>query len=162
MTSVIDFDALWTRVAALSTSLMHGIDHWRRVEGNGLILAERTGADVEVVRLFAIFHDSRRLHDGTDHGHGARGAELAASWRGVFFDLPDDRFESLRYACVWHTDQTHHSDPTIGSCWDADRLDLGRVGIQPDPRWMSTDYGRELAARAARGALEARNRKKNG
>lgn len=149
MTSVIDFPSLWDRVALLSTSLMHGVDHWRRVERNGLLLAERTGADVDVdvdvVRLFAMFHDSRRLRDGTDHGHGARGAELAASWRGLFFHLPDDRFELLRYACVWHTDQKHHLDPTIGTCWDADRLDLGRVGIKPDPHWMSTPFGRELA-----------------
>lgn len=125
---------------------VHGPDHWRRVERNGLLLATRTGADIAVVRLFALFHDSRRENDGWDDGHGARGAEYAASLRGTVFHLADDRFELLHYACVWHTDGEHHADPTIGTCWDADRLDLGRVGIIPDPAFMSTEFGREIAA----------------
>jgi hypothetical protein len=33
-------------------------------------------------------------------------------------------------------------NPTIGCCWDADRLDLSRVGIEPDTELMSTDAGR--------------------
>ena len=125
---------------------VHGPDHWRRVERNGLLLATRTGADVTVVRLFALFHDSRRVHDGWDDGHGARGAEFAASLRGSEYMLDDNRFELLRYACVWHTDGKYHEDPTIGTCWDADRLDLGRVGIIPDATFMSTEFGREIAS----------------
>jgi hypothetical protein len=40
---------------------------------------------------------------------------------------------------------THHSngavdaDPTIQTCWDADRLDLGRVGIKPPARYLSLE-----------------------
>jgi uncharacterized protein len=30
------------------------------------------------------------------------------------------------------------------ACWDADRLDLGRVGIQPKPELLCTDTAREL------------------
>lgn len=48
---------------------VHGPDHWRRVERNGLLLATRTGAIVEVVRLFAVFHDARREHDDWDDRH---------------------------------------------------------------------------------------------
>jgi uncharacterized protein len=125
---------------------VHGPDHWRRVERNGLLLATRTGADIAVVRLFALFHDSRRENDDWDEGHGARGAEYAASLRGHAFDLEDDRFALLHYACVWHTDADHHDDPTIATCWDADRLDLNRVGVILDPAFMSTDFGREIAA----------------
>jgi uncharacterized protein len=33
--------------------------------------------------------------------------------------------------------------PTIGVCWDADRLDLTRVGIMPDPEFFSTAAGKE-------------------
>jgi uncharacterized protein len=102
---------------------VHGPAHWRRVERNGLLLSTRTGADVFVVRLFALFHDSRRENDGYDKGHGARGAEYAASLRGSAYELDDERFELLRCACEWHTDQRHHDDPTIATCWDADRLD---------------------------------------
>ena len=144
-----DFDHLWQLVAEQFHSpgySVHGPDHWRRVERNGLLLATRTGADITVVRLFALFHDSRRENDCWDDGHGARGAEYAATLRGAAYDLPDDRFELLHYACVWHTDGEHHDDPTIATCWDADRLDLGRVGVIPDPQFMSTDFGREIAA----------------
>jgi hypothetical protein len=36
-------------------------------------------------------------------------------------------------------------DPTIGTCWDADRLDLVRVGTQSEPSYMSTEFGSEIA-----------------
>ena len=39
----------------------HGVSHWARVLENGLRLAEVTGADVDVVQLFAILHDSQRV-----------------------------------------------------------------------------------------------------
>ena len=44
-------------------------------------------------------------------------------------NLTDERFQLLHYACVWHTDGGHHDDPTIGTCWDVDQLDPGRVGV---------------------------------
>ncbi|HEX8371847.1 MAG TPA: hypothetical protein VF585_03635 [Chthoniobacterales bacterium] len=139
-----DFTLLWQLVAEqfhVPGYYVHGPDHWRRVERNALLLATRTGADITVVRLFALFHDSRRESDCSDDGHGARGAEYAATLRGVAYDMSDDHFDLLHYACVWHTDGEHHDNPTIATCWDADRLDLGRVGVIPDPQFMSTDFG---------------------
>jgi uncharacterized protein len=37
----------------------------------------------------------------------------------------------------FHNDGELHNDATIQSCWDADRLDLGRVGKRPHPRYLS-------------------------
>ena len=146
----IDYPSLWNIILALPSHLsphsIHGPDHWRRVERNGLLLATRTGAIVPVVRLFALFHDSRRENDCIDPEHGARGAALAASMHGIHFDLPEAHFDLLHEACTWHTDGHHHKDSTIGTCWDADRLDLGRVGMIPDPQYMSTGFAREIAA----------------
>jgi uncharacterized protein len=145
----IDFEKLWITVMSehhhRDSYSVHGPDHWRRVERNACILAARTGAILPVVRLFALFHDSRRENDGDDPEHGKRGADFAASVRGSWFQLPDDQFELLYHACVLHTDGHHHDDPTIGTCWDADRLDLGRVGMIPSPAYMSTDFGAEIA-----------------
>lgn len=145
----IDFHRLWTAVTLAPNHRdpysAHGPDHWRRVERNGCILAAKTGAKIDVVRLFALFHDSRRENEGWDPGHGKRGAEYAATFRGRFFDLSDEDYELFRYACIWHTEGEHHDDPTIGSCWDADRLDLGRVGMIPNARFMSTAFGKEIA-----------------
>src|SRR3954466_1645131 len=59
----------------------HGVAHWARVLENGLRLAGETGANVEVVRLFAILHDSRRVSEATDPDHGPRAAEFARTLR---------------------------------------------------------------------------------
>jgi uncharacterized protein len=42
------------------------------------------------------------------------------------------------------------ADVLIGMCWDADRLDLTRIGVTPDPALMSTPAGKR-AAGAGRG-----------
>ena len=94
----------------------HGPSHWRRVEHNGLWLSSRTGADALAVRLFAWLHDSRRIDDYADPEHGRRGAEYATSIRGKLFDLDDNAFQNLVYACTWHTDKDRSDDITIGTC----------------------------------------------
>jgi uncharacterized protein len=145
---IIDFEQLWQTVEnqfQMHVHSIHGPTHWKRVERNGLLLASRTGADVIIVRLFAIFHDSRRLDDGWDKGHGARGAEYAEKLRPILPGISDENFEKLHYACTWHADGASSDDVTIGTCWDADRLDLGRVGVIPSAEFMSTAFAREIA-----------------
>jgi uncharacterized protein len=122
----------------------HGVGHWARVLENGLRVAEANGADSEIVTLFALFHDSRRINECEDDGHGLRGGELAHSLRGQLVHLDDARFELLFEACRLHTDGLTTGDPTLLACWDADRLDLGRVGITPAPRRLGTSAARTL------------------
>ena len=74
-------------VYALPASGEHGIAHWARVLENGLKIAASNGADTEVVALFALFHDSRRVNEDEDDGHGARGAQFARSLRGRLVHL---------------------------------------------------------------------------
>lgn len=116
----------------------HGIAHWARVLENGMRLASETGAKIEVVQLFAILHDSQRVNEFTDPDHGPRAAAYAQEVRGLLFDLPDDEFRLLHRACAGHTHERTHPDVTIQTCWDADRLDLGRVGITPHPSRLCT------------------------
>jgi uncharacterized protein len=123
----------------------HGVAHWARVFENGLRLAEETGADVEVVRLFAVLHDSRRVNEHTDPDHGPRAAEFARMLRGRLFDLAEPEFRLLHRACAGHTHERTHPDGTIQTCWDADRLDLGRVGITPHPRFLCTEVAKRPA-----------------
>ena len=120
---------------------VHGADHWHRVETVGLELCEENGADKTIVRLFAILHDSCRLDDGADRLHGPRAADMLGGIAGELFTLEPDRLEILEYAIRHHTGGQISDDPTIGTCWDADRLDLGRVRITPHPRYMSTESG---------------------
>ena len=90
-------------------------------------MAEDTGANVEIVQLFAIIHDSRRQNEVTDPEHGPRAAEFAAELRGSVFDLEDHEFRLLYRACEGHTHERTHPDITIQTCWDSDRLDLGMI-----------------------------------
>ena len=122
----------------------HGVLHWARVWTNGLKVAEVNGADEEIVKLFALFHDSRRENEWTDPGHGERGGDFARELRGTLVHLDDDRFELLYEACRLHTDGLTDGDPTVQACWDADRLDLGRVRITPSPHLLCTDAARKL------------------
>lgn len=133
---------------------VHGVVHWARVLENGLRIAEANGADRDVVTLFALFHDSRRVNEGDDDDHGLRGGEFARSLRGGLIHLDDDRFELFYEACRRHTDGATTGDPTLLTCWDADRLDLGRVGIAPDPRRLGTIAGRNLVGWAHARAVE--------
>ena len=148
LASPIDFPALWKFVVAqfpLGKNSIHGPNHWRNVESNGLQLASDTKADTTIVRLFAVFHDSRRMNEWTDHEHGKRGGELARELRGKLFDLDDPRLETLVEACFWHERGRISGDATIGTCWDADRLDLPRVGIQPNASYLSTAAAKRQA-----------------
>jgi uncharacterized protein len=120
----------------------HGIAHWARVLENGLRLAGETGANVEIVQLFAVLHDSRRVNEATDPDHGPRAAEFARTLLGRLFDLPDHEFRLLHRACAGHTHERTHPDVTIQTCWDADRLDLGRVGITPHPSRLCTEVAK--------------------
>jgi len=120
----------------------HGIAHWSRVFENGLRLAEETGANVEVVQLFALFHDSKRFKEVSDADHGQRGADFAAELRGQLFDMSDQEFRLLYRACAGHTHERTHPDITIRTCWDADRLDIGRVGTKPHPSRLCTEVAK--------------------
>jgi uncharacterized protein len=112
---------------------------------NGLHLAGLTGADEEIVSLFAILHDCRRTNEGEDYDHGQDAADFAQTLRGTLIHLDDDRFQLLYHACAHHTYGETKADITVQTCWDADRLDLGRVWIIPDPGKLCTEPAREPA-----------------
>lgn len=129
---------------ALEWTGIHGSPHWARVRENGLRLASETGANARVIELFAFLHDSQRLDDWEDPGHGERAAEFALTLRGSLIQLSDAEFELLHLACTRHSDGGLDADVTVQCCWDADRLDLGRVGIKPLPEKLCTSAAREL------------------
>lgn len=135
--------SLLSTVRARSTGIashVHGEQHWRTVGANGLWLAEPLPhADTYVIFLFALLHDSMRENDMRDPEHGPRAAAFAADLHaeGLLGTTPA-QLETLRYACFEHTNGLVSDDATVGCCWDADRLDLPRVGIEPNPKLFST------------------------
>jgi len=91
---------------------------------------------------FAFLHDSQRVNDGRDPWHGRRAADFAVKLRhdGVVDELDAPGFEHLCDAMRLHSDGHTTGEPAIVACWDADRLDLGRVGISPDPSRLCTRH----------------------
>ena len=65
---------------------------------------------------------------------------LNAKW----FAADETEMRLLRTACRYHSDGKLHPNPTIQTCWDADRLDIRRVGIEPDLQWYNTEAAREM------------------
>lgn len=125
----------------------HFVDHWDRVAAYGAFVGASCGADLEVVRLFALLHDSQRFEEDYDPEHGPRAARFAEHYCGKAFLLTPKQLKLLMEACHDHDRGRTHKDRTIGSCWDADRLDLDRVGVSCDPYFMSTAEGKRLALR---------------
>ena len=125
-------------------SVFHGLDHWKRVERNALYLAQFNNADKKVLSYFAYLHDVMRENDGRDLGHGPRAAAFIMKYRDSF-PLSDNQFKQLKNACKGHTVGQRPDCITINTCWDADRLDLGRVGITPDSKYLFNAEAKRIA-----------------
>lgn len=123
----------------------HGISHWDRVAEIGQFLSEYTGADKEVVRLFAYLHDSKRENESNDQEHGPRASIFVQElYDQGHLNISPDQLKRLIFACKYHTDADVKSDNiTVQTCWDADRLDLGRVGIIPRKEFLNTDFAKQ-------------------
>jgi uncharacterized protein len=122
---------------------IHGISHWQRVQENGMRLARRNGANKDVVILFALLHDCCRKTDGRDIDHGPRAADFTSTLLGMQIQGEQSELEQLLVAIRDHTQIIHSTDLTIGTCWDADRLDIGRIGIKPARKYFNTETAKD-------------------
>lgn len=137
-----DFRELVDLVEARSTNLSsacHGPEHWKCVAFVGVGIAQECGHDPLVPLLFGLFHDAMRMNDHFDPGHGPRAGELVLELAGTGgLSLAEPALADLFEACKVHT----RADPTerlpLGICLDADRVNLWRVSIRPQPRYLST------------------------
>ena len=137
----------------------------------------RSNAFKLTMALFALFHDVRRETEGHCAQHGKMGAMLLTQgldqgqteWLTNF---GPDAVKMAAYACELHTicdvpsrspllRVGHAVSPImgklsesealiIGACLDADRLDLERVGITPDPFYLFTHAASEHALKHSR------------
>ena len=125
---------------------VHGELHWRQVLANGfLIAAETPEVDPFVVAAFAALHDACRKCDGHDPDHGERAEQLALELaESDALCLFPQQLDVLCVALRDHDRGYVNDVPTIGACWDADRLDLPRVGVKVDPSFLSTPFALAL------------------
>ena len=128
----------------LGNSPIHGLRHWTSVLENGRKLTFETGANLKVVELFSVLHDARRQNENHDPEHGHRAAALARECNGKWFYLDDVEMQDLDDACYYHADGYTKHTITVMTCWDSDRLDLGRVGIKPAAKYLCTEASKVL------------------
>lgn len=149
---------LWrycTRKFHLPIQGEHGIEHWKRVAAFGDMLHKMDPkTDLRVIKAFACLHDVERLSDGEDLQHGPNAASLVKKIQNSYLRyLTNEQKEQLFYACSIHTSRQCAGPidssycKTVNACLDADRLDLLRCGIIPDPERMASMNGAKIAAR---------------
>ena len=149
---------LITRQFKLDIDSDHGLPHWKRVEKIGQYLTEYTKADPEVVYLFSYLHDSKRESEGHDPEHGRRASLFIKELYNKNVNplaISLKQLNQLAFACEYHSNSEAKSDDnTVQTCWDADRLDLWRIGTIPDPFFFNTaiakkaetiDFARKLS-----------------
>ena len=129
----------------LGVDRVHGISHWRMVGEIGNYLAKQTKADIEVVNLFAYLHDAKRENEDDDLGHAKRASIFADElYNKKLFFISKSQLDKLLFACEHHSHSNVKSDDiTVQTCWDADRLDLYRIGIIPDKLFLNTDFAKQ-------------------
>jgi uncharacterized protein len=134
----------------------HGPRHWRDVARVGLTILRKMEATDEMggaVFCFAAIHDTQRENEYYDPEHGARAATVMHRLAPPSSLLRGGVEHALALALHGHDagqnlaaalDGPVHSrvDHTLtmiqGVCWDADRLTIKRVGIEPEVGYMST------------------------
>lgn len=104
---------------------------------------------------FVYLYHKCRLDDWTDIEHGVRAADMLSTIRNTILrDFTDEEVSLLERACRYHIAEHRTGNPTIDVCFDADRLDLGRVGIVPNPKRMATEQGAYYAVKNSNSSLE--------
>lgn len=122
----------------------HGPDHWHRVALHAIACSRANGVDPLIPYLFAWVHDSQRQDDGVDPEHGQRAADFVhQNSRTLFSFLSETQVVQLANACELHSAGQTEEALHVQVCWDADRLDLGHVNIEPDPEHLCTPFSRQ-------------------
>ena len=141
---------------------IHGVAHWSRVWFHGRRIASSLDVNPAILAWFAFLHDSQRHNDHRDPLHGHRAADFAVTLRRerTLVELNATEFEHLCEAMRLHSDGHTEGEAAIRACWDADRLDLARVGIKPEPTRLCTTLARRpMVIREAILMAEGRSRR---
>jgi len=121
---------------------IHGISHLRRVAITAGRIAASIGEDVESAVVAGFLHDCARSDDGGGTRHAHDSAVLAKKLLSRFYPHLDT--VRLCDAIARHADGETTEDLLAACVWDADRLDLTRLGIEVDPDLLSTTVARRI------------------
>ena len=126
----------------------HGPVHWFKVYRNcqdidTMIYENRDENRDWFYWCFAMLHDCKRTSEQADPAHGIEAAKMVPNDKSQF-NISLARAIKLHQMGQTMDETAPLGDMRIGICWDADRLELVRVGIMPDPKYMSTDIGKQI------------------
>jgi uncharacterized protein len=125
---------------------IHGPIHWMKVYRNCQDLHvmehgdEPSHDDDWFYWCFSMLHDCCRTIEGPDPAHGIEAAKLIPD-DGSPFNIALARAIKLHQMGKRMDVDAELGYELISICWDADRLELPRVNIIPDPKRMSTKAG---------------------
>ncbi len=140
-------------------SCFHTKAHCARVLRFALMIAEKRGlspAERALLATASVFHDSRRLDDGYDTGHGQRAADYYRAFcaeNGQPFDplcyhviCWHDRHDDEGIAAIENLQPRRENDVLLYQIFkDADALDRFRLGPKGlDTRYLRTEEALEL------------------
>ena len=128
---------------------LHGIKHWESVYKNTKLLASYYNVNSDVFELFALLHDSKREDEDKDILHGKRAALFVKELIKLkVINLNHEDKNRLIFACSNHTKTNKKAklfnDLVVQICFDADRLDIERVGLIPQEEYFSTSYAKKI------------------
>ena len=113
----------------------HSFKHVQRVTRIAVFLAQKEGADIELVRVAALLHDVGR---SVGQPHNKTGAELACQiLKGL--NYPEERSAKTVRIVLLHPVDFRDRLETLEEkiVWDADKIDLlGAVGVARGFHWL--------------------------
>lgn len=125
----------------LSTNI-HGISHLRRVAYLSGRYAYILKINLNDAVIAGYLHDCARENDSNGNSHAYESAYLA---KGIIQgNLPVTNINKIFYTIYHHADGITTKDPFMGCIWDADRLNLLRIGIIPNEKLLSTQLAKRF------------------
>ena len=144
----------------LPDSEWHTKTHSARVLLHALIIGYQKGIrdeGLDALGMAAVFHDTRRLDDGIDQGHGSRGAAYYKEYCDANDELPydektylmiyyHDQHDSLGLSEIEISSNDHEKAKLLYQIFkDADALDRFRLGPNGlDVNFLRTEEARRL------------------
>lgn len=125
---------------------LHGFGHIERVvEYAKLIAKKECPGKYEDIIVGAYLHDVGRIDDSENNEHALKSAEIAEFLISRHWPWLDKKkiVEAIKY----HADGDVTDDHVIGAIWDADRLDLDRIGKVIDCNLLSTKTAKKILSK---------------
>ncbi|MFA6383329.1 MAG: HD domain-containing protein [Parcubacteria group bacterium] len=130
----------------IHSSAVHNVKHVLKTVRNSSIIAKSVCPEkIDDVKMGALLHDIGRVDDfDRESTHAQKGAAIAYEILAKYFRNAPLDFKKILFAVKYHSRGKISRDPVIGAIWDGDRLDLERVGMKVNPKYLSTKKAKEI------------------